>query len=146
LQKEWEAKKGVEKQQEEGGEEEGQEKEDVKSKLYDMSKQRKRENWICIKLIGPEKITKKVKTKYLAKDAVGAYCTQCEQCIPFSVSKPSNVSRHMYSLHSDLIQHYQEAEERNKIKGRFGKVKAFLNNSLLFDICKFKGSFKQDYG
>jgi hypothetical protein len=55
----------------------------------------------------------------------------------------------MDSVHSDLIQHYREAEERNKIKGRFGKVKAFLNNSLLFDFCissKFKDSFKQDYG
>jgi hypothetical protein len=49
-----------------------------------MPKQRKLENWICIKLIGPEKITKKAKTKYLAKDAVGAYYTQCEQCIPFT--------------------------------------------------------------
>jgi hypothetical protein len=37
------AEKGVEKQQEEGGEE-GQEKEDVKSKLYEMPKQRKQEN------------------------------------------------------------------------------------------------------
>ncbi len=96
---EWEAKKGVEKQQEEGWKE-GQEKEDVKSKLYDMPKQRKRENWICIKLIGPEKITKKAKTKFVAKDAVGAYCTQCEQCIPVSVSNPSNVSRHMDRVHS----------------------------------------------
>jgi hypothetical protein len=114
-----------------------------------MPKQRKLENWICIKLIGPEKITKKAKTKYVAKDAVGAYCTQCEQCIPFSVSNPSNVSRHMESVHSYLIQHYREAEERNKIKGRFGKVKAFLNNFLLFDFSissKFKDSFKQDYG
>ncbi len=48
---EWEEKKGVEKQQEEGGME-GQEKEDLKSKLYDIPKQRKLENWICIKLIG----------------------------------------------------------------------------------------------
>jgi hypothetical protein len=38
------AEKGVEKQQEEGGGEEGQEKEDVKSKLYGMPKQRKQEN------------------------------------------------------------------------------------------------------
>jgi hypothetical protein len=82
-----------------------------------MPKLRKRENWICFKLFGPEKITKKAKTKYLAKDAVGAYCTQYEQCIPFSVSNPSNVSRHTDSVHSDLIQHYQEAEKRNKIKG-----------------------------
>jgi hypothetical protein len=92
----------------------------MKSKLYDMPKQRKQKNWICIKLICPEKMTKKVKTKYLAIDVIGAYCTQCEQCNPFSVSNPSNVIRHMDSVHSDLIQHYQEVEERNKIKGRFG--------------------------
>jgi hypothetical protein len=104
----------------------------VKSNLYDMSKQRKRESSICIRLIGPEKITKKAKTKYLAKDAVGAYCTQCEQCSPFSVSIPANVSRHMDSVHSDLIQHYREAEERNKIKGRFGLSEATRKDGICF--------------
>jgi hypothetical protein len=92
----------------------------VKSKLYEIAKAKKRENWICIRIIGPEKITRKAKTKYLAKDVVTAYCSWREQCIPFSVSNHSHVSRHMGSVHSDLIQHYRKAEERNKIKGRFG--------------------------
>jgi hypothetical protein len=53
---EWEAKKGVEKQQEEGGRKD-KKNIDLKSKLYEMPKQRKPENRICIKLIDPEKIT-----------------------------------------------------------------------------------------
>jgi hypothetical protein len=62
----------------------------------------------------------KNKTMYQARDAVGVYCTQCEQYFPLSESIPSNISRHMDSAHSDLIQQFRETEEMSKMNGKFG--------------------------
>jgi hypothetical protein len=95
-----------EKKEEEGGED------FVRPKLFDMPKQRKRENWICIKLFAPTiASTRGLK----AKDAVGAYCTRCEQRVPFTVTNPSNVVRHMEKMHSDILLQYRE-KEKEKIK------------------------------
>ena len=81
--------------------------EDLKSRLFEMPKQRKRENWLCIKLIAPETVSNN--KKYTAKDAVGAFCTECDRRIPFSVSNPSNVGRHMELKHADLISKHRES-------------------------------------
>jgi hypothetical protein len=45
--------------------------EDLKPRLFEMPKQRKRENWLCIILIAPETVSNN--KKYAGKDAVGAY-------------------------------------------------------------------------
>jgi hypothetical protein len=79
-----------------------------------QSKEKDRTGYVSNSLV-LRKFTKKAKAKFLAKHAVGAYCTQCEQCIPFSVSNPSNVSRHMDSVHSALPRSRGEEQDKGKI-------------------------------
>ena len=64
--------------------------------------QRRKENWLCVKLIAKEDILKN--KKYSSSDAIGAYCTVCESRIAYSHSNPSNVARHMNAKRTFAMQ------------------------------------------
>ena len=84
----------------------------VEGRLFEMPRQRRKENWLCIKLIAAEDIDKR--KKYTSSDAIGAYCTLCESRIAYSHTNPSNVSRHMNAKHEDILSKYNEDKEKDK--------------------------------
>jgi len=73
----------------------------IEARLFEMPRQRRKENWLCVKLIAGEEIKKK-------KKYTSAYCTLCKKRIAWSHSNPSNVSRHMISKHKDVINKYED--------------------------------------
>ena len=60
-------------EEEKKGEEEEKE-ENIQSRLFEMPRQRKKENWICVKLIAREDVKKN--KKYSSVDAIGANVNQ----------------------------------------------------------------------
>jgi len=77
-----------------------------------MPRQRRKENWLCVKLITGEDIVKN--KKYTSSDAIGAYCTLCESKISYSHSNPSNVARHMNAKHKDVLSKYEDDKEKKR--------------------------------
>jgi len=84
----------------------------IEARVFKMPSQRRKENWLCVKLIAKEDILKN--KKYSSSDAIGAYCSVCESRIPYSHSNPSNLSRHMISKHKDVLSKYQDEQKQKK--------------------------------
>ena len=96
------------------------------SRLFEMPRQRKQENWLCVKLIAEEDIVKN--KKYSSSDAIGAYCTVCESRISYSHSNPSNVARHMNAKHMDILEEFREGK-KSKPKRKYwdtGSIERYL--------------------
>jgi hypothetical protein len=72
---------------------------DIAEHLLDPDCQQRQDLWQCIKLVAPT-LEKK---KWKSKDAISAYCLQCQKVINYTICTSKQVSRHMQMYHSEKL-------------------------------------------
>ena len=84
---------------------------DVKNRLFVPERKLRPELWKCIKLVAPTDEKRKWKTK----DAVGAYCIQCNEVFKYTAGTSKQIERHMIKFHPGDLQTDSDSKKRRQV-------------------------------
>ena len=98
---------------------------DVKNRLFVPERKLRPELWRCIKLVAPTDEKRKCKTK----DAVGAYCLQCNEVFKYTAGTSKQIERHMIKYHPDDLATESKKRRQASLHEAIKKVKP-VNESL----------------